>query len=68
MYVVEVFNPCRCFIRDGEADFMEFSSDAEAKEYAQKLLKYMESDYCKKHWFDLQKTPSGYAIYIKPRN
>lgn len=67
LYRVEVKNPCRCFIRNGMSEHEVFESEIDAKEYAEKMLENMRKTFCKKHDFQLIKSPFSYIITIVPR-
>lgn len=66
-YKVKVENSCRCFLKSGMAEDIEFNSQEEAKEEAQKMINIMQSDFCKKHAFALNEQFGDYTIYIKDR-
>ncbi len=66
MYVVEVKNPCRCFLRSGLGERESFATAAEAQEAAEAMKAQMERDFCKKHDFILLRSPLGFTITIVP--
>jgi hypothetical protein len=66
-YRVEVKNPCRCFLRNGMSENEVFSNEADAKEYAEKMIAQMRSDFCKKHDFKLSNSFFLYTITIVSR-
>lgn len=67
MYNVEVQNVCRCFLRDGMAERQSFSTLEEAKAEADRMLQYMQDNFCKKHEFMLNEHVGNYTIIIRPR-
>jgi len=67
MYKVKVENSCRCFLRSGLSDNLEFSSQDEAKKEAQSMIEKMNSTFCQKHQFTLVEQFGDYTIFIKPR-
>lgn len=66
MYKLEVKNPCRCFMRSGDADVQYFNSLAEIQEEAQMQLERMQKNYCKKHRFVATHIGGHYVISILP--
>ncbi|MFA6145318.1 MAG: hypothetical protein WCW84_07500 [Sulfurimonas sp.] len=66
-YKVEVKNPCRCFMRDGEIEQQQFATHSDAEQEAERLLAQMEKNYCKKHQFILTQLAGNYTITIAPR-
>lgn len=67
MYFVEVQNPCRCFIRSGMAERLEFESEEAARREAERMLERMQSGFCQKHEFALIERFGTFTILIKPR-
>ncbi|NOR58600.1 MAG: hypothetical protein GQ474_08775 [Sulfurimonas sp.] len=67
-YKVRVENVCRCFLKSGMAENLEFDSQKKAKEEAQKMIENMQSNFCKKHEFALNEQFGDYTIYIKARS
>lgn len=68
MYKVKVENGCRCFLKSGIPEVQDFSTQADAKEEAEALMRIMKSNFCQKHEFSLMEQISGYTIYIKERS
>ena len=67
MHKIKVQNACRCFLRSGFSETLEFSTQAEAKKEAQSMIETMQSNFCKKHEFELNEQFGDYTIFIKPR-
>ncbi len=67
MYNVNVQNVCRCFLRSGFSESQQFSTIEEAKAEAERLLKHMQDNFCKKHEFLLNEQVGDYTIIIRPR-
>jgi len=68
MYKVKVQNSCSCFIKSGMAETLEFDTEKEAEQEANKMLEKMNSTYCKKHEFSLNEQFGNVTIYIRPRS
>jgi hypothetical protein len=66
MYKLEVKNPCRCFMRSGDAQVQHFNSLAEVQEEAQIQLERMQKNYCKKHRFVPSHMGGHYTISMLP--
>lgn len=64
MYNVEIKNSCSCAIKRGVAEMQSFDSHAEAEEEANRMLQQMQSEFCKKHRFELRKEMNNFCIYI----
>lgn len=67
MYSVNVQNVCRCFLRAGMPEMQDFSTMEEAKAEADRMLKQMQDNFCKKHEFILNEQFGNYTIIIRPR-
>lgn len=67
MYKVKVENVCRCFLKSGMAENLEFDTEEKAKEEAQKMIEKMNSSFCQNHEFSLNEQFGDYTIYIKAR-
>lgn len=67
MYIVEVKNPCGCFIKNGFVEKSSFNTQEEAKEEAEYLMRIMASNFCQKHQFSMHEQLGNYTIFIKPR-
>ncbi len=67
MYTVKVQNSCRCFLKSGFAENLEFSTQEEAKKEAEYMIGIMKSTFCQKHEFALNEQFGDFTIYIKPR-
>ncbi|MEA3228840.1 MAG: hypothetical protein U9P38_07195, partial [Campylobacterota bacterium] len=61
-------NSCRCVLRSGLAEKIEFENQEEAKKEAQSMIEMMKSTFCQKHEFVLQEQFGDFTIYIKPRS
>lgn len=68
MYKVKVQNVCRCFLKSGFSETMEFSTQEEAKKEAQSMIDTMRSSFCQKHEFALNEQFGDFTIFIKPRS
>ena len=68
MYKVKVQNSCSCFIKSGMAEILEFDTQKEAQQEANKMLEKMNSTFCKKHEFSLNEQFGDFTIYIRPRS
>jgi len=66
-YKVNVQNTCRCFLKSGMAETMEFDSKEEAKKEAEYMIGVMNSTFCQKHEFALVEQFGDFTIFIKPR-
>lgn len=66
MYVVSVKNPCRCFIKEKLKEYQEFNTLQEAKNEAERMLTFMEDNFCHAHSFKIQERgdKNGYEIVI----
>ena len=67
MYKIKVQNTCRCFLRSGFSETLEFNTQAEAQKEAQSMIETMRSNFCQKHEFELNEQFGDYTIFIKPR-
>ncbi|MCK4737636.1 MAG: hypothetical protein KAT10_03680 [Sulfurimonas sp.] len=67
MYKVKVENTCRCFLKSGMAESIEFNTKEEAKKEAEYMIGVMNSTFCQKHEFSLNEQFGDYTIFIKPR-
>ena len=68
MYKVKVQNSCSCFMKSGLAEELEFSTEQEAKQEANKMLEKMQSSFCKKHNFSLNEQFGDFTIFIRARS
>ena len=68
MYKVEVKNGCKCFKGSGFPELSEFSTEAEAKEEAEYILKIMKSNFCQTHQFELVQDSDDFTIFIKDKS
>lgn len=66
MFTVEVKNSCRCFLRSGMIEKQRFSTLADAKSEAEKMVAQMKADFCKKHNFVLTQAGHHLTISILP--
>jgi len=66
MYTLKVTNPCRCFLKRGMAEVLEFKTKEEVKEEAESTLALMQKEFCKKHNFALSERFGDYTISISP--
>ncbi len=66
MYKLKITNPCRCFLKRGMAEELEFDSKEEAKVEAEATLALMQKEFCKKHNFSLSERFGDYTITISP--
>lgn len=64
MYRVEIRNSCSCAIKKGLAEVQSFSSEEEAETEAKRLLQKMQTEFCKKHRFELRREFSTFSLYI----
>ena len=64
MYRVKVENSCRCFLKSGMAEVLEFDTKAEAKTKAEAMLEKMNTTFCHKHKFILNEKFGDYIIFI----
>ena len=67
MYKVKVQNTCRCFLKSGFSENLEFDTKDEAKKEAEYMIGIMKSNFCQKHEFALSEQLGDYTIFIKPR-
>jgi len=67
MYKVKVENACRCFLKSGFAEVVEFATQEEAKKEAEYMIGVMKSTFCQKHEFAMNEQFGDFTIYIKPR-
>lgn len=67
MYKVRVQNPCRCFLKNGLSELLEFEDKDKAKDEANKMLKIMKSNFCQQHEFVQSEEFGDFTIFIKPR-
>ena len=67
MYKIKVQNTCRCFLRSGFSEILEFNTQEEAQKEAQSMIETMRSNFCQKHEFELNEQFGDYNIIIKPR-
>ncbi|MCD4667409.1 MAG: hypothetical protein K8R44_02235 [Sulfurimonas sp.] len=68
MYKVKVENSCRCFLKSGFSENLEFDTQEEAKKEAQHMIGVMQSTFCQKHEFALNEQFGDFTIFIKPRS
>lgn len=68
MYKVKVENSCRCFLKSGLSETLEFDTQEEAKKEAQYMIGVMQSTFCQKHEFALHEQFGDFTIFIKPRS
>jgi nucleoid DNA-binding protein len=68
MYKVKVQNVCRCFLKSGMAEKLEFQTKEEAKQEAEEMIEKMRSSFCQKHEFSISEQFGDFTIYIKPRS
>ena len=67
MFKIKVQNTCRCFLRSGFSETLEFNTQEEAQKEAQSMIENMRSNFCQKHEFELNEQFGDYTIFIKPR-
>ncbi len=67
-YKVKVQNTCRCFLKSGLAEVMEYDSKDDAKREAEVVIKHMQDNFCKKHEFVMNEQFGDYTVVIKPRS
>ena len=67
MYKVKVQNTCRCFLKSGFSENLEFATKEEAQNEAEYMIGIMKSNFCQKHEFALNEQFGDYTIFIKPR-
>lgn len=67
MTIVEIKNPCSCFLKSGLPERQQFADKNDAKEEAEQLLDQMQRTFCKKHEFSLSESFGKYTIFIRPR-
>ncbi len=67
MYKVKVENACRCFLKSGFGEVVEFATQEEAKKEAEYMIGVMKSTFCQKHEFAMNEQFGNFTIYIKPR-
>jgi hypothetical protein len=67
VYKVRIENVCSCFVKSAMAESLDFDTQEEAKEKAEKMIGIMKSDFCQKHDFAISETFGDYTIYIKSR-
>lgn len=66
MYKVKVENGCRCFLKSGMAELLEFDTEEEAAKEAEKMREKMSSDFCRKHEFSIIEKFGDFSIFVKP--
>ncbi len=64
MYHVEIKNSCSCARKRALAESESFDSKEEAQEEAERLLRQMQNEFCKKHRFELRHEFGNFTIYI----
>ena len=67
MYKVKVQNTCRCFLKSGLVENVEFQTKEEAKKEADYMIGIMKSTFCQQHEFSINEQFGDFTIYIKPR-
>ena len=67
MHKIKVQNACRCFLRSGFSEILEFSTQEEAQKEVQNMIEIMRSNFCQKHEFEMSEQFGDYTIFIKPR-
>jgi hypothetical protein len=67
MYKVKVENVCSCFLKSGMAENLDFDTEEKAQEKAQKMIKNMQENFCKRHEFSINEQFGDFTIYIKDR-
>ncbi len=68
MYSVKIQNSCRCVLKNGLHENMEFETEDKAKQEAQKMIDMMKATFCQKHEFVLSEQFGDFTIFIKPRS
>ena len=66
MYIVEVKNPCSCFLKGGYIEQQSFSTKEEAREEAEEMFRVMNSTFCHKHKFSITERFGNFTIMIAP--
>jgi len=67
-YKVNVQNACRCFLKSGMSESIEFDTKDEAKKEAEYMIGIMNSTFCQKHTFMLNEQFGDFTIFIKERS
>jgi len=68
MYKVTIQNSCRCVLKSGMHESLEFETQEEAKKEAESMVKTMETTFCQKHQFVINEQFGDFTIFIKPRS
>jgi len=68
MYKVTIQNSCRCVLKSGMPENLEFATQEEAKQEAESMIKTMQSTFCQKHEFVINEQFGDFNIFIKPRS
>ncbi len=68
MHSVKVQNVCRCFLKSGLHENLEFDTKEEAQKEADYMIGIMKSNFCQKHEFVITEQFGDFTIYIKPRS
>jgi len=63
MYKVQIHNACSCVIKRALPELQEFSSKEEAEEEAKRIIEQMNTEFCKKHRFELKSEFGNFNIY-----
>jgi len=66
MYYVEIKNLCSCAIKRALPEKQDFDTQEEAQEEATRLLEQMQTEFCRKHRFELKNEFGNFVIYTRP--
>lgn len=62
MYKVEIQKQCGCVTRNGLNVMQSFKTKEEAQKEADRLVKFMNSDFCGKHTFAVVESAGNFKI------
>ena len=68
MYKVVIKNSCRCVLKSGMNESLEFETQEEAKKEAELMIEKMKTTFCQKHQFIINEQFGDFTIYIKSRS
>ncbi len=68
MYKVVIKNSCRCVLKSGMHESLEFETQEEAKKEAESMIEKMKTTFCQKHQFIINEQFGDFTIYIKSRS
>jgi len=64
MHQVSIKNPCSCTVKRALPETQEFDTKEEAEEEANRILEQMNTEFCKKHRFELKSEFGNFSIYV----